>query len=220
MAQVPNDTRFIGINPTVNLRERRSARINRETQPVSMQDITDSIRPYKVFTALLTQSGGSSTVNATSGLLIVGVSYNIDTYNAGDDFSNVGGPAAGLPGEWDGYSFLATGTTPNNWNNSSLLISDEGAPVVTVLENTIGNIWFTYNSAGEYSCNSDGLFTIGKTVNTLHQTGNISHYGDGIYYAYMQIDNENLQRISILDPGLNPLDTMLDAKLIEIRVYN
>jgi hypothetical protein len=54
MAIVPNDTRFIGINPTVNLRERRSARINRETQPVSMQDITDSIRPYKVFTAIVT----------------------------------------------------------------------------------------------------------------------------------------------------------------------
>jgi hypothetical protein len=153
MAQVPNDTRFIGINPTVNLRERRSARINRETQPVSMQDITDSIRPYKVFTALLTQSGGSSTVNATSGLLIVGVSYNIDTYNAGDDFSNVGGPAAGLPGEWDGYSFLATGTTPNNWNNSSLLISDEGAPVATVLENTIGNIYFEYRVRGNMHVN-------------------------------------------------------------------
>jgi hypothetical protein len=55
MAQVPNDTRFIGINPTVNLRERRSARINRETQPHTMQDITDSIRPYKVYTALITQ---------------------------------------------------------------------------------------------------------------------------------------------------------------------
>lgn len=54
MAIVPNDTRFIGINPTVNLRERRSARINRETQPVSMQDITDSVRPYKVYTAIVT----------------------------------------------------------------------------------------------------------------------------------------------------------------------
>ena len=175
MAQVPNDTRFIGINPTVNLRERRSARINRETQPVSMQDITDSIRPYKVFTALLTQSGGSSTVNATSGLLIVGVSYNIDTYNAGDDFSNVGGPAAGLPGEWDGYSFLATGTTPNNWNNSSLLISDEGAPVATVLENTIGNIYFEYKGAGEYACKSNSLFTENKTtidIDAYCQNGN------------------------------------------------
>jgi hypothetical protein len=57
MAIVPNDTRFIGINPSVNLTERRSARINRETQPVSMQDITDSVRPYKVYTALVSQSG-------------------------------------------------------------------------------------------------------------------------------------------------------------------
>jgi len=57
MAIVPNDTRFIGINPTVNLTERRSARINRETQPVSMQDITDSVRPYKVYTALISQTG-------------------------------------------------------------------------------------------------------------------------------------------------------------------
>jgi hypothetical protein len=57
MAIVPNDTRFIGINPTVNLRERRSARINRETQPVSMQDITDSVRSYKVYTALISQAG-------------------------------------------------------------------------------------------------------------------------------------------------------------------
>jgi len=54
MAIVPNDTRFIGISPSVNLTERRSARINRETQPVSMQDITDSIRPYKVYTAIVT----------------------------------------------------------------------------------------------------------------------------------------------------------------------
>lgn len=117
---------------------------------------------YKVYTALLTQSGGSSTVNATSGLLIVGVSYDIDTYNAGDDFSNVGGPAAGLSGEWDGYSFLATGTTPNNWNNSSLLISDEGAPVATVLENTIGNIWFTYEDVGIYSAFLPNSFDTNK----------------------------------------------------------
>ena len=53
MAQIPNDTRFIGINPTVNLRERRSARINRETQPHTMQDIADSVLPYKAFTAIV-----------------------------------------------------------------------------------------------------------------------------------------------------------------------
>ena len=215
MAQVPNDTRFIGINPTVNLRERRSARINRETQPVSMQDITDSIRPYKVFTALLTQSGGSSTVNATSGLLIVGVSYNIDTYNAGDDFSNVGGPAAGLPGEWDGYSFLATGTTPNNWNNSSLLISDEGAPVATVLENTIGNIYFEYRSAGEYACKSNSLFTENKTtidIDAYCQNGN-----PGTSLIYRDLDT-SIFTIGTYKGELG--NDYLYNNRLEIRVYN
>ena len=215
MAQVPNDTRFIGINPTVNLRERRSARINRETQPVSMQDITDSIRPYKVFTALLTQSGGSSTVNATSGLLIVGVSYNIDTYNAGDDFSNVGGPAAGLPGEWDGYSFLATGTTPNNWNNSSLLISDEGAPVATVLENTIGNIYFEYRSAGEYACKSNSLFTENKTtidIDAYCQNGNPE-----TSLIYRDLDTSTFT-IGTYKGGLG--NDYLYNNRLEIRVYN
>jgi hypothetical protein len=218
MAQVPNDTRFIGINPTVNLRERRSARINRETQPVSMQDITDSIRPYKVYTALLTQNGTSSPVNATSGPLIVGVSYNIDIYNAGDDFSNVGGPAAGLQGEWEGYSFLATGTTPNDWNNSSLLIYDEGAPVATVLENTIGNIWFNYNDVGQYTAHSNDLFTIDKTVIDIDAYGQ-----DGNAQGLALIANTTLNpidKITIYTSKGSQSDGLLQKNRLEIRVYN
>ena len=37
------------------------------------------------------------------------------------------------------------------------------AVVATVLENTIGNIWFIYQSNGLYWINSNGLFTIDKT---------------------------------------------------------
>jgi hypothetical protein len=215
MAVIPNDTRFIGINPTVDLRERRSARINRETQPVSMQDITDSIRPYKVYTALLTQNGTSSTVNATSGLLIVGVSYLIDVYNAGDDFSNVGGPAAGLQGEWDGYSFLATGTTPNNWNNLSGLSYNEGTPVATVLENTIGNIWFEYDSEGLYRCKSNGLFTENKTIIDMDaycQNGNPT-----ANLIYKDLDTG----VFIIGTYKDPFgDGYLSNNRLEIRVYN
>ena len=171
---------------------------------------------YKVFTALLTQSGGSSTVNATSGLLKVGVSYDIDTYNAGDDFSNVGGPAAGLPGEWDGYSFLATGTTPNNWNNSSLLIYDEGAPTAIVLENTIGNIWFTYDTVGSYHVISDGLFIADKTTCITSQ----SAYEDtGVTFIYR--DTESLIFIetqAFFTPGA--ANDILAGTMLEIRVYN
>ena len=171
---------------------------------------------YKVFTALLTQSGGSSTVNATSGLLKVGLSYDIDTYNAGDDFSNVGGPAAGLPGEWDGYSFLATGTTPNNWNNSSLLISDEGAPVATVLENTIGNIWFTYgNTSGVYGVNSDGLFTEKTFMEVLNVTDiNNNDSGNAFIGVGLLEDDSQLTIQSVASTDGDMYNTP-----IEIRVY-
>lgn len=42
MANVPLDTRFIGISTSVNLDERRSATINAETQPYTMADIVQT----------------------------------------------------------------------------------------------------------------------------------------------------------------------------------
>lgn len=43
MATVPSGTRFIGISTNVNLTERKSAMINAETQPFTMQDIADTV---------------------------------------------------------------------------------------------------------------------------------------------------------------------------------
>lgn len=183
-------------------------------QLTQLTNVIFGLKPkYKVFTALLTQSGTGSTVNATSGLLIVGVSYLIDVYNAGDDFSNVGGPAAGLQGEWDGYSFLATGTTPNNWNNLSGLEYNTGAPVVTVLENTIGNIWFTYSSIGTSSINSNGLFTINKTA----FLGTATAQGDDLIITGAT-GNDSSFYIQVWLAEGNPAAT--NGSTIEIRVYN
>jgi len=175
------------------------------------------LKPYKVFTALLTQTGDNNPDNITSGNTVIGVTYQIFFYEEGSgwDFTNVGAPNNDI-----GTYFIATGTTPNSWGSGVGLLYNTGAPVTTVLENTIGNVWFTYYDTGTYNVNSDGLFTIGKTVNTLHQTGNISDYGDAIYYAYMSIINPNLQQIILLDQGLINNDGYLDNKLIEIRVYN
>jgi hypothetical protein len=39
-----------------------------------------------------------------------------------------------------------------------------GAPVATVIENTIGVITFSYDDVGQYHALSAGLFTEGKTV--------------------------------------------------------
>jgi hypothetical protein len=50
------------------------------------------LRPYKVYTALLTQEGGDNSIHQTDGIFDIGVTYMIDTYIAGDDFSNIGGP--------------------------------------------------------------------------------------------------------------------------------
>ena len=210
--------RFIGIAPSVDLTERRSEMLNAQTEPFT----ADDIRGYKVFTALLTQSGGDDSDAIGIGLLTIGKTYTI--YNPipsiGIDFTNVGAPNNEI-----GTSFIATGTTPNNWGNeegvgSQILTFNNGAPVATVLENTIGNVWFTYNGVGEYYCNSNGLFTTGgKTVNTLHQTANISEYNDNIYYAYMVADNVNLQRIEIFDSTIQHTDNILSDKLIEIRIY-
>lgn len=51
----------------------------------------------------------------TSGTLLVGTTYTILLYVAGDDFSNVGGTNA------TGSVFVATGTTPTVWTNNSQL---------------------------------------------------------------------------------------------------
>jgi hypothetical protein len=51
----------------------------------------------------------------TSGTLVVGKEYTIDTFVAGDDFANVGGTNV------SGNTFVATGTTPTTWTNSSSL---------------------------------------------------------------------------------------------------
>lgn len=56
-----------------------------------------------------------STRTQTSGALVVGQKYYISDYNAGDDFTNVGGSNV------TGTIFTATGTTPTTYTNGSTL---------------------------------------------------------------------------------------------------
>jgi hypothetical protein len=169
---------------------------------------------YKVYTALLSQSGPSNPITFTSGILIVGVTYNIDAYHTNDDFSNVGGPGVGVEGQYDGFTFLATGTTPNNWTNVSSLIYDTGAPVVTVLENTIGNIYWTYVSPGVYFANLTGAFPEGKTYQVIGDS-----YGVGSINR-VEWNNVNGVLVQTLLYTFTPDDNLLDRTPIEIRVYN
>lgn len=56
----------------------------------------------------------------TEGFLEVGQTYELTDYMGGDDFDNVADVQEGIINT-DGCVFIATGTTPTNWTNSSLL---------------------------------------------------------------------------------------------------
>lgn len=217
MATVPSDQKFHTVAANVQTVERGSSLANSQREIFTMEDITSTVRPYKVFTALLTQSGGDNPDGDSNFPLVIGRTYQIvnpiPEYILGD-FTNVGAPNNEI-----GTYFIATGTTPNSWGENISLLFNTGAPVATVLENTIGNIWFEYIDVGNYSVNSNGLFTLNKTVNTLSQTANISSLSDTPYYAYCNPQSQNLLEIGILDNTLTTLNDLLISKLIEIRVY-
>jgi hypothetical protein len=142
---------------------------------------------YKVFTALLTQSGASSPDVLSGGDLIIGRTYRIKDTGSGFDFTNVGAPNNDY-GTW----FVATGTTPTSWADGQL-IYDIGAPTAIVLENTIGNIWFEYSSAGTYICRSNDLFTIDKTTVFISDTVNTKSSTDPLQMRVLCSLDKNVQ---------------------------
>jgi hypothetical protein len=171
---------------------------------------TTNIRPYKVFTALLTQSGTSSSQPISEGDLTVGVTYFIDDSTQAD-FTNVG-----APNNTAGTYFIASDITPNSWGDG-ILLYNIGAPVAKVLENTIGNIWFTYSTTGFYIVSSDGLFTTNKSSIIV---GNVTWDGsDGTIRAGFDGINECVIN-TVGDNGTSGDNFALVNTLIEIRVYN
>lgn len=198
---------------------------NQSEQTINNESI---LRPYKVYTALLTQSGGDNLETFAweyldpvpeVPTLLDGVSYYIDSNDSNTDFT-----IAGAPNNNGGTSFVANGTQPD-WQppfeiegNYIQIEYNTGAPVVTVLENTIGNIWFTYDSIGLYYAKSTSLFTVNKTIALFGGA-----HSDTDLAAVISCDNSGLTD-SIL-----PFAVFFDGSLnnshllntpIEIRVYN
>lgn len=217
MATIANDTQFIGISPTIDLTGKKSAILNEQTIPVTMDDITSTVRPYNVFTALLTQSGGDNVAYISSDdtePLVVGVTYKI-TFNNGGDFTNVGAPNNNV-----NTFFIATGTTPNSWGvvGDTEVSYNTGAPVATVLENTIGNVWFTYGDIGAYKVNSDGLLIVNKTFSINDQT-RCYNQSDQVYNLAIGSSDDNTLNIFTINDGFSLQNNFLTNKMIEIRVY-
>ena len=192
--------------------------------PDNTVQTTAYIPKYKVFTALLTQNDGSDLQTIYSANLTIGVTYLINGNGAGWDFTNVG-----APNNDSGTYFIATGTTPNDWGLQVVgesLVYDNGAPRVSVLENTIGNVWFEYGtSTGRYVMKSDGLFPLEKTV-TFNSTF-YSFNTEGVVTlstpSFEANDNNKITlTTSILKNGALTLeDNLLTTPiLLEVRVYN
>lgn len=95
------------------------------------------------------------------------------------------------------------------------------APVVTVLENTLGDIAFLYTISGQYQIISDNLFTISKTCIFTNSSLNIGE-PYSIYTKITDSNNITLQTLKLQERPFGEFgaNDILDNSLIEIRVYN
>lgn len=213
---IPNEEKVFMVSKSTNTTYSGSASLKAMQEWYTMEDVANTVKPYKVFTALLTQSGGDNAQLIYSGELTVGVTYYING-SGGWDFTNVGAPNNNA-----GTTFMATGTTPNSWGTADPgngLSYNTGAPVATVLENTIGNMWFSYESGGIYLMNSNGLLPNYKTwgvsdaafdnANVINVPVFIDVNGYGPDQLYIKIQGGDFNG-----------DSMLANTPIEIRVYN
>lgn len=178
---------------------------------------------YKVFTALLTQSGGDSPAVANyinQVTLIIGQSYEITINNTiangGSDFTNVGASNNEV-GTW----FIATGENPIWGDSYGELTYNDAAPVATVLENTIGNVWFTYGDVGNYYLNSNGLFTSNKTTTAFMPNQYIESPSDLYNFNGFPLGSSIVAINSYANyNSQNNLYGGYASNSIEIRVYN
>ena len=220
MATIPSSQKILTSAPEVNTNYGGPASLQALNTWYTMEDISNTVKPYKVYTALLTQSGGDNTVTINFDddpreALVIGITYTITSNEGGLDMTNIGAPNNEF-----GTKFVATGTTPTSWGMGSLEYNT-GAPVVTVLENAIGNIWWIYDGDGYSIGTSSGLFTNGKTWMVIN--GNADGVDDFRYVMFDAFDNNqlNINTFRINSSGVKtPSSNMLDRTPIEIRVYN
>jgi hypothetical protein len=172
--------------------------------------------PYKVYTALLTQSSDDNPDSTYSGDLMIGRTYQIFDLGgaAGYDFTNVGAPNNNID-TW----FVATGKTPNSWGTNVCLNYNSGAPVVTVLENTIGNVWFTYAETGTYRINIP-QFKILKTYYSRGGMGDATQVDLASKIEVLSNSDFKCLQVNTFNNTPSLSNNILNNTPIEIRVYN
>mgnify|MGYP000420368703 CR=1 FL=1 len=208
---IPADEKVFMVSKSTNTTYSGSAALKAMNDWYTMDDVTNTVRPYKVYTALLTQNGGDNVLNINGSPLTIGITYQIDDSSGGADYTNVGAPSND-----NGIYFVATGTTPNSWGTGGGLNYNTGAPIATVLENTIGNVWFTFSNDGEYYANSNDLFVNNKTAT-------FGGYYDSDLAVGFRFNIPGYDYPSSIFFRTNdgvPTNGYLQNTTIEIRVYN
>jgi hypothetical protein len=176
---------------------------------------------FKVYTALLTQNGGDSGVSIDTGLLTIGVTYRINNDSPGMDFTNVG-----APNNNQNTYFVATGTTPASWganegSSNATLVYNEGAPVVTVLENTLGiDITYEYNVLGTYVIRLSDFVDVAKLYINVQATAN--NCDSAILFNAGPSGTTDIIFLTSIrfQPGFPYEDGCISSAPLEIRVYN
>lgn len=152
---------------------------------------------YKVVSGHIAQTD----VTLSEGPLVEGKSYYISAYAATDDFTNVGASA-----NEKGITFIATGTTPTDWTNTSTLVDIEASyPVLNIFENTLGTIIPNWANGLPY-ITSDELFIEGKTWKTPDMPKDT---------IYLILEDASSISISTQDSAI-----LTEGCSFEIRVYN
>ena len=191
---------------------------------------TTTLPVYRVYTALLTQSGGDDPAGENGGTaagnypeLTIGRTYYIaDNFQLESDFTNIGAPNNNV-----GTYFVATGTTPASWGTYALLQYNTGAPVATVLQNTLeGTISFHYSTEGNYVVVNSIPWDQAKTTFQLEQ--GFSDFGSFVP-SFVPITGGGKTFLTFSNTGtagsvppniLPPSNGVLNKSLVEIRVYN
>lgn len=181
---------------------------------------------YEVYSAILTQTGTEpnivfSSINTND--IVIGRSYRIVSNDANTaNFINIGAPSNDV----DVY-FVATGTNPASWGNSfnGVLQYDVSAPVVNVLENTIGSLVWFFKDNGLYSCqlltdgiNQEYIGSISKSPTLSYLSGNKILDTDISTLVVSMTNAENEIELRQFNDKLQLIDGF--SEFIEIRVYN
>lgn len=194
-----------------------------------------SITPYRIYRALITHTGSLTYFGDTDtplGGFILGETYTIDDYFAGDDFSNIAEVLDGVINE-TGCVFKVTGSTStleivaNNWIGS--IVTSSGNVIMNVIENTLG-----FDLVPDYpGLGIDGLylfFSDSPTEDILNPKKSTFNVGTTVPYGFSS--NLPLFMASIdplfytpmlytFDLHTNaPVPNMLYNTPIEVKIYN